>query len=50
MMRLPVYVRALSPMYCKFGNFPENFIFANSGKRHICDVKIVRLGMIYLYQ
>ena len=26
-------------MYCKFGNFRENFIFANGVKRHICDVK-----------
>ena len=26
--------------FCKFGNFRENFIFANSFKRHICDVKI----------
>ena len=25
--------------YCKFGNFRENFIFANSVKRHICQVK-----------
>ena len=25
--------------YCKFGNFRENFIFANSVKTHICDVK-----------
>ena len=25
--------------YCKFGNFRENFIFANSINRHICDVK-----------
>ena len=25
--------------YCKFGNFRENIIFANSVKRHICDVK-----------
>ena len=24
--------------YCKSGNFRENFIFANSVKRHICDV------------
>ena len=30
--------------YCKFGNFRENFIFANSVKRHICDVKLSRLG------
>ena len=26
-------------LYCKFGNFRENFIFANSVKRHICDEK-----------
>ena len=25
--------------YCRFGNFRENFIFANSIKRHIRDVK-----------
>ena len=31
--------------YCKSGNFRENFIFfANSVKRHICDVKNLRLG------
>ena len=30
--------------YCKFGNFRENFIFANSVKRHICDVKNSRLS------
>ena len=30
--------------YCKSGNFRENIIFANSGKRHICDVKNSRLG------
>ena len=30
--------------YCRFGNFRDNFIFANSGKRHICDVKHSRLG------
>ena len=30
--------------YCKFGNFRENFIFANSVKRHNCDVKNSRLG------
>ena len=29
---------------CKFGNLRENFIFVNSLKRHICDVKILRLG------
>ena len=39
-----------SYMYCKFGNFLENFIFANGVKRHICDVKIRDKGRIYLYQ
>ena len=29
--------------YCKFGNFRENFIFANSIKRHICHDKNLRL-------
>ena len=29
--------------YCKSGNFPENFIFANSVKRHSCGAKISRL-------
>ena len=28
--------------YCKSGNFRENFIFANSAKRHICEVKKIR--------
>ena len=28
--------------YCKFGNFRENFIFANSVKRHISHVKKLR--------
>ena len=32
-----------STLNCKFGNFRENFIFANSVKRHICDVKYSRL-------
>ena len=36
--------------YCKFGNFRENFIFASSVKRQICDVKNREQGMIYLYQ
>ena len=31
-------------IYYKFGNFRENFIFANSVKRHICGVKNSRLG------
>ena len=30
--------------YCKFRNFPENFIFANSAKRHICHVENSRIG------
>ena len=29
--------------YCRFGYFRENFIFANSIKIHISDVKISRL-------
>ena len=29
---------------CKSGNFREDFIFADSVKRHICDAKISRLG------
>ena len=29
--------------YCNFGNFWENFIFVNSVKRHICDIKNLRL-------
>ena len=31
-------------MYCKFGNFRENLIFASSIKRHICEVRNSRLG------
>ena len=30
-------------IYCKFRNFRENFIFANSIQRHISDVKNSRL-------
>ena len=30
-------------IYCRFGNFRENFIFVNSIKRHIGDVKNSRL-------
>ena len=29
--------------YCEFGNFRENFIFANRVKRHICHGKNLRL-------
>ena len=35
--------RARFALYCRFGNFRENFIFANSIKRHISDVKNSRL-------
>ena len=28
---------------CKFGNFREDFVFANSIKRHFCDVRNSRL-------
>ena len=30
--------------YRKFRNFCENFIFANSVKRHVCHVKNLRIG------
>ena len=30
------------PNYCKFGIFRENFIFANSVKRHICHAQSSR--------
>ena len=30
-------------VYCRFGNFRENFIFANSIKRHISDERNSRL-------
>ena len=30
--------------YCKFGNFSDNFIFANSIKRPICNVKKLQLA------
>ena len=35
------YIEATT--YCKFGNIRENFIFAKSVERHICDVKNSRL-------
>ena len=38
------YVPSFIHRYCKFGNFHENFIFANSMKIHICDIKYSRLG------
>ena len=31
-------------VYCKSGNFCENFNFTNSVKRHICDAKNPRLA------
>ena len=31
-------------LYCKSGNFRDNFIFTNSVKRHIYDVKSLQLG------
>ena len=34
---------AVDACYRKFRNFRENFIFANSVKRHICQVKNSRL-------
>ena len=36
-------VLLLGQYYCRFGNFRENFIFANSIIRHISDVKKSRL-------
>ena len=43
-----IYARFNKPghkkIYCKFGNFRENFIFANSFKKYIRDVKNSRLG------
>ena len=33
----------MTVIYWKFGNFPENFIFTNSAKRHSCDQKFSRL-------
>ena len=30
---------AVADYYCKFGNFPENFIFTNSFKRHVFDAQ-----------
>ena len=31
-------------MYCKLENIRENFIVANSDKRHICDIKNLQIG------
>ena len=35
-------------LYCEFERFGENFVFTNSVRRHICDVKICDYGMICL--
>ena len=32
-------LRLFNHTTCKFGNFSENFIFANSFNKHICEVK-----------
>ena len=37
-------------MYCKFGNFRKNFIFANSVKDVFATLKIRDKGMIHLNQ
>ena len=37
-------------MYCKFGNFCDNFIFPNGVKDIFATLKIRDKGMIYLYQ
>ena len=42
--KLPFPIIHNSIASCKFGNFRENFIFANSVKRHICVVENSRLG------
>ena len=36
---LPHGAMGSSEIYCKLGNFRKNIIFANSIKRHICDIK-----------
>ena len=35
----------INAIYCKFGNFCENFILVNSDKRHICSLQT--LGLRY---
>ena len=37
----------MTVLFCESGNFRENFIFANSGKIHICDAKKLQLGHNY---
>ena len=34
-----IFVFQGQAVYCKFGNFGDNFIFTNSVKSHICVVK-----------
>ena len=38
-----LWLKSVILRYCKFGNFRENFIFAKSAKRHICQLKKTRL-------
>ena len=33
-----LFLKSLT-LYCKFGNFRENYIFPNSVQRHICNAK-----------
>ena len=37
-------LREIDVNRCKFRNFRENFIFTNSVKKHICDVKKLGIG------
>ena len=43
-------IRHIYDKYCEFGNFHDTFIFANSVKGHICDIKICIYVLIYLHQ
>ena len=36
--------------YCKFGNFPENFIFANSLKDIFASFKFATREWVYLFK
>ena len=53
-IRINTGMRRMKHIYCKFGNFSENFIFANSFKRHghivFATLEIRDLGIIYLHQ
>ena len=49
-IKLPTVKSEWSIVYCKFGNFRENFIFADSVKTHICKVEFHDKGVIYAYQ